>query len=529
VADSRAYALSAATLDDAHSVVADKSGLTSAVQFTIGALRTYLGIAGVVGTSNNAAAYAALTPGLYRAARGVTLFSSATTIPAGVVVRFPVGSYPKFADGIVPTIHGRLQFDGMEGGPALPGGRMGWIGDSRSAAGAASDSLAATSLWLWLGAGSDGVVVPDPRYGMAVGGTTTAALDGQITNLLAAGTPAACGILTGTNDNDAFAGSGNSVASAVQISRIVSAWCRLLSWGILPIHLADLPRGAATAYSAALKARNAGTNSGLLRLAPKFGAFYYDMARIMSSAGTDGEPYPNETYDLIHPSPYGAAALMASFAGPDLKSRYPGFYGFDRDFDASAGYDATLSPAATAQLVQNPTFKGSGGSVLFGSITGTIATGVGIWHSGTSTGTASTVARSAPLYSQMWQQLSIPAPSSGTEEYRVYVYCTPNPAPRGSRMQMAVDVNLTGAVNGSSDVLTVEAVYNPTAGRLAVVGEVPASQGGFAGPYGGRMILPTHIVPSDATDWYVIVRYVVVAGGSTRVLQVGSPSARVTA
>jgi lysophospholipase L1-like esterase len=480
------------------------------------------------GTTDNAATFAALSPGGYTAPVGPLRFAASLTIPAGVVVTLPPGAYLKLDSGVVPDLKGRLVHDAMAGGAPLPG-QAGCIGDSRALYGGSAsvdgaNTLAGHGIWSWVAAYTGGVFVPDLRYYMAVASTTTADLDGQVTNLLAAGAPAACFVLTGTNDDA-------TVSSATQVSRIVGAWSRLLTNGIQPIHLSDLPRTltGTNTTTTQLKARNAATNARLKRLAGRLGVMFYDSHRWLTNGNSSasGDPQANVMFDGLHPSPYGAW-IVGQGMGLDLAKHFPEFYGWDRSFDPGDIYDATLTGTTLGQLCPNPTMVGTGG--VLGSVTGTAPTGWNVAKdSGAGSGAASVPARASPFAFQNALQLAAtPATAGGgLTMFSLYAPCSPATPPAGARLQAAIDVSVSGSAYGSNDQLIVGCRYGAGLTLTASFTMVISGLGPWPGDFSGRIFVPSHLVPAGATILYLWVNYNVDAGGGVRTLQLGAPSVRV--
>jgi lysophospholipase L1-like esterase len=443
--------------------------------------------------TDNAAAVAALTghrlvlPGVHRV--------SSLTVAAGAVLTMSAGARFVLDDGGAITLNGRVAQAAMLGGlDFLLPGWLGAVGDSISVRGTALNSatVQANCLGQWIAAYSGGLLIPDPSLYYGAAGTLTSDLDGQITSLLATGTPAACLVISGTND-------GSTVTSAQQVSRIVNACFRLLSVGILPLVVSILPRSAT--ISTAIRARNAATNARLGWLLPRIGALYYDGHRVLGDgSSTVGDPLSGTFEDGIHPNAAGML-LLGSAMGADLLSRFGGFYGFDRSFNGGDAYDATLAPAAYCQYVPNPTFAGTGGS-LVGSGTATSGQAPNSWvfqrNTGTVVGAIAVGARSAPFANQRQATITIPRPGSGTAQFTFYANMLgPNPGPQGSRVICGMDIGVSGSTAGGGDEVTV--LSSVTSGNTGQVGYI--SSGGFAGDHSGRYFTPPFAFGPAGTTW----------------------------
>jgi hypothetical protein len=191
------------------------------------------------------------------------------------------------------------------------------------------------------------------EHNVAVGGTGTAELAGQITNLLAI-TPRAthCKILTGTNPIAGVTpGTVSTLVSTMQ-SEMRAAWARLKAAGITPITVLDCPRQwVDTTVTAAVKRwLHNEWNVWLRQAAPLYGSQLIDpIWKLTDPANANGECLTSYYYNespAVHPGPQGCYQIGLLFkelfeSGP-LPPRYVGLG--KGDFYATDNIHGNLIP-----------------------------------------------------------------------------------------------------------------------------------------------------------------------------------------
>ena len=463
-----------------------------------------------------------LTPGSYVVSSLVVPYGKTLVIQRGAMLQL-LPTANDSDDHALSTIDvkGTIRMPDAVFGPA---GACGAIGDSRATGSywnnPGSTTKTLNSIWTQIEMQTFGALRYSVRHSMATGGHTTLELDPQITSLLAlSDTPRYCYVLIGTND-------GVEILWHVQYRRIVNAWLRLLSRGILPIHVADLPRVVST-YGATRSSRNLYVSRLLLDLSAKMGIpFINPTPDLLDYSNTNGDRlaslYSNGT-DELHQGPKGSqviATAAVSVLGSALVVPRFGMYSSKSSYDA---FESLRNRGGN--WYANPFYIGNSGTVGTGG-TGSAPTGHTVSRQTGSDAFVSSVDARADGKPGYWWRCTVGSNTSAV--LGVMIENTYGSSPyqfaAGEEIVLACDVLASGLTGRASPQLEIYfngigGTVSYTAGQntsgLAVDGASPAV-------LSGRLIAGPFPVPAGTTNIRVR-QYAYYPSGSQGVIAFGNP------
>lgn len=457
-------------------------------------------------------------------------------IRAPIIDGLAAGDVPVAAKGVL--LDGGLPLTAKLAGATGPGPLVAQIGDSRHANGIlnASPAFGRTmqSAGSWIEFLTHGRVRCPVSYNMAVGGTGTADLDGQITNVLALSPlPTHCAILVGTNTiNNATSATG---LMATMQAQTIAAWQRLLRYGITPIQTLDLPREwATTTLTAAVKrSLHNEYNNWLRAVHRQYRVLIVDPVwKLTDPAKATGECltslYYSELPLKIHPGPMGSYIVgnlyKDLFEGLGLPPRYVGLGRGDV-------YDATNNQRGNL-IAEGGVFYSSGGSLAGANPpTGTVGLGLILRND---TGAASLVSCVGSLEARTdgpgnWQKVVASVDGSGPgATILVYNQGTFNCA-IGDTVEFGIDIEFDSSSVANQCAVAVE--DRTTAGAAVNQGQYGmqfgsvADIGAFQSTFSGRAITPPLTLGAN----FVVLRYLVsiqLNPSSTITFRLGAASLR---
>ena len=463
-----------------------------------------------------------LTPGSYVVSSLIVPTGKTLIIQRGALIQLlPTANDSDDHAGTTIDVQGIIRMPEAVLGPAGP---CAVIGDSRATGSAyvypGATYKSVNSIWTHVELLTYGALRFSVQHAMAVSGHKTIDLNGQIDNLFAVSTtPRYCFELIGTND-------GTDVLWHVQYRNIVNAWLRLLSKGILPIPVADIPRVVST-YGVNRTYRNLYVTRLLTDLAAKMGIPFIDATYdLLDYSNTNGDRlaalYTDGT-DEIHQGPQGSQVIAQRIV-TEIGSKIT---------IPRLGAFAARSPADTFDNLRNrggnwysnPYFIGTAGTVGTGG-TGTAPTGyTASRHTGSDSFVSSVDARADGKPGNWWT-VTISSPTSGVLGVMLEKTfgTTPYRFDDGTPVVLAFDVMTSGLTlhasfkceinfNGASPVTsytTGENIYG-----LAVAGSSPAAMA-------GRVTCGPIAVPAGTTNVRVRL-YAYYTSGSKGVIAFGNP------
>jgi lysophospholipase L1-like esterase len=437
--------------------------------------------------------------------------ASSLTVPTGKTLVLQRGAYLQVT-GTTISVQGQIRTPSAILGPP---GLCGAIGDSR-AQGATwtypgTSIKTIDSLFYHSELRTKGALLQSIPHAKGAASSLTTALDTQITSLFAESvTPSYCYILSGTND-------AVDVTAAEQVRRFVNAWLRLLGKGIVPIHIADLPRQQ-SGYTAARASRNRQCQDRLAVLADAIGVVFIDPVDLMTDYSTSaGDPLAaNYNADLVHQNPVGNWAMAGRIATAlSGKLQIPAM-GYLAPTTNASVYHATNNPNGNSWT--NAQFIGTAGSVSSG-VTGEAPTGYTASRSfGSSTTATSAVVARADGVPGNWWECTVSS-ASGLHEFALTASLLAGVA--GQTVIASVDIDCSGLTGNANAILWLD--QTGAAATTAIkVGQNTGTKGGSPAAYSGRVSTGAFLLAAGTTSCRVrlVAQF---TDGHSGVIRFGNP------
>lgn len=217
-------------------------------------------------------------------------------------------------------------------------------------------------------------------------------------------------ILAGTNDV------ANGVPQATIKQQVAALWNELRGYGVIPLHLVDLPRTVAS-WTATDLLLQQDFNNWLRTYGSQYGATIIDpTAGIADPNNSNGDPLTNYAQsDGIHPT--SLSAYQCGLALQTYFNQFPIPYHL-RPVSRGDSFDATSNPRGN-NVPNGGLFSGTGGSNSGAGASGTVADSwLNRTISGTLTAVASLVSRADTGGVGWWQQVVVSA-VTGASVYRL--------------------------------------------------------------------------------------------------------------